>query len=351
MRIKKSNFKTVYIKLTNSCQLHCDHCYNTVCPPQQTMTPKILRAVAARLENMIKTGNTVAATLHGGEPFLVDKILLEEVYKVMLTLLEKYPEEIGFSATTNLVYKIDKLLEKIFNLFDKNENGQPIISTSWDYDIRFKTDEQTLLWYNNVTSLTKKGYDVRPIITVTKPLIEEVQPRQLIKGMMELGVTSLNFERITKTGRASENEKTLIPDNKDMQRWLYEAFQHSEELGVRVPLFDLLKKSVNYGILEGCRARQCTRDVITFNPDGSVATCPNIADKIVGRVSFVTTSDIKPTDILHAELCGEERKREEGCLTCPYFEECNGDCFQLRWDETGCPGLPQIIVYLKGVKK
>lgn len=339
--------KTVYIKLTNSCQLKCDHCYNDVCPAAATMTPETLKKVEARLENLIKLGNSVMATFHGGEPFIVDKQLIKQAVEMVDRLLQKYPGKISFSATSNLVFPINVYLLQLIMMFEKNENGKVILSTSWDKNIRFSSKEQEAQWSQNVTLLNKLGVDVRPIVTVTKVLIDSVPPEEVVTYMKSLGCTTMNFERITCTGRAEIYKKVLIPTNKEMREWLFKAYLAAKELDMSVPLFDLLEKSVKHGKLEGCRARQCVKNVITFNPEGTIATCPNMGDKIVGTLADIVTSDIKPTDILAAQLHATEQIRDSRCYYCEHYKECNGDCFQLRWDDTGCPGLPEIIRYIK----
>ena len=45
----------------------------------------------------------------------------------------------------------------------------------------------------------------------------------------------------------------------------------------------------------------------------------------------------------HKKLIMRESRRPSECLACEYYTECNGECFQLQWDETGCPGMIETI--------
>jgi len=89
----------------------------------------------------------------------------------------------------------------------------------------------------------------------------------------------MNFERITKTGRARECD--ITPLNIDVDKWLHSAWKTNKEYKMHVPLFDSIEQSCR-GFLIGCRARQCMKTVITVNPDGSVAACPNTANNVIG---------------------------------------------------------------------
>lgn len=332
--------KTVYIKLTNACQLHCAHCYNSICPATDTMSLETLGCIKHRLENLCKLGETVHVTFHGGEPMLYP--YLDEVIDFVKYFKgKKY--DINFSATTNLVYPLSEQKKELFREFATNEQGKPIISTSYDYNIRFKDIDEEKFWFDNVLVLINDGFDVRPIITVTKPLIQWTTGGYFLIQFSTVGITSCNFERITCTGRASDNKDTLIPTNREVDEWLektYKQYKSMDPLTMHIPLFDILEDSIKFGKLSGCRARQCTCDVITFNPDGSIATCPNIADKIVGNVNTPETEEYCR---MKKDLRSLENIRRSECYTCQYYQYCNGDCFQLAWDETGCPGLIKIM--------
>lgn len=135
-----------------------------------------------------------------------------------------------------------------------------------------------------------------------------------------------------------------------MREWLFKAYQiNKDKYHFEIPLFDNLKWAKE-GIYNGCRARQCTKNVITYNPDGSVATCPNIHNakvRYLGRADgLYEVIDVLSAKNIYKDICMKEETRHNECYICPHFSTCNGDCFQLEWDKTGCPGLKEIMEVL-----
>lgn len=345
--------KTVYVKLTNNCNLKCQHCYNSICTDYIQMTPETLHNVLLYIDDLREQGNTVSVALHGGEPMLYQNT--DVLWDFVLACNEA---NIPITMTTNLVYRVTDEHIALFSLF-KQADGQCLVLTSWDYKIRYTDKNQEDLWKKSVRKLIKHEIIVQPIISLTKILIENKSPKEIFDFMKSLGVQNLNFERITCTGRASENSESLIPTNAQVDAWLsdaYKIWQNSDDYDFYIPIFDSLEWAAHEGYFMGCRARECTKSVRTINPDGSVATCPNMPLEIIGNVNNLIEvyeySDALLNNSKYKELCLKENLKNNECYTCEYYSICNGDCFQLRWDETGCPGLKKTIneVILHGKK-
>ena len=62
--------KTIYVKLTNRCNLTCDHCYNAVCHDQGQMSANTLQKILDYIYDLKEQGYDVDVALHGGEPTL-----------------------------------------------------------------------------------------------------------------------------------------------------------------------------------------------------------------------------------------------------------------------------------------
>ena len=121
--------KTIYLKLTNRCNLCCKHCYNANASIIEDMSDVTLNASIKLIEKMSGTED-VLVVFHGGEPLMVPV----EKY---LHIIEQFKENpnVKFSITTNLVYKLtSKHIELFCKLTDIDGFS---ISTSWDYGIRF----------------------------------------------------------------------------------------------------------------------------------------------------------------------------------------------------------------------
>lgn len=203
------------------------------------------------------------------------------------------------------------------------------------------------LWEDNVKFLLGRGYDVQPIITLTRQALD-IPPKDLLDEMRYLGVTHLNFERLTKTGRAEE-DKSLWVTNREVDAWLGEAYRLNEiEYKYEIPLFRELELA-HEGIKDGCKQRMCMLNVVTINPDGTLACCPNQPLANVGHISrWEYDKRTEEEKAAHAKLIQNECRRPVECMTCEYFPECNGECCQLSWDESGCPGMIETI---KNVRK
>ena len=328
----------IYIKLTNGCNLQCKHCYNEIMKNHTSMSQETLETVILWIKNFRKDHpeDDINMSLHGGEPMLYD------LDKIILLIDSLSNLNLKWCVTTNLMYEItDKHISIFKNMkpFDKN----PMIMTSYDFgDTRFDSDDKIELWKKNVGILKAAGIDIQPIICLTKYVIKNIKPQQVYDFISQMGLHNFNFERITETGRASVFN--VRPDNNDLNDWLFEAYKIYENLECYCPLFESITMSLK-GIFLGCRARQCMEKVITINPDGTIGGCPNTADKVYTDIDGNENYQNKKCDL----VC-QERNPNEKCLVCPYYKWCKGDCFQLKWDETGCPGPQKIYEYLLRTK-
>lgn len=317
----------IYIKLTNGCNLKCQHCYNEIMMNKQMMKETTLEDVIHWLKEfrMTHKDDNIVITLHGGEPLLYD------IDKTLFLINSTKDLNLSWGITTNLIYNIT---DKHIELFNMLENK--LVKTSWDYKIRFN-EQQEQLWLNNIKYLISNGFVVQPIICLTNQLINALKPSYIYNKFIELGIKQLNFERITSTGRAETNN--LRPNNKDLDVWLLDAFKEYEKQDLEIPLFRGVLESLKGNYL-GCRMRKCMKTVITINPDGSISTCPNMAN--------IKCGTLKETDeIKKQSLYDFENTRDMKCYFCKYFKQCNGDCCQLIWDDTGCPGMLSIFKYLE----
>ena len=333
----KSDYREIYLKITDNCNLKCLHCYNGLHDKgkDSNMSEQTLESALTFIGNYVSNvSNDIIVNFHGGEPlcYPIDGIL------DIVNRLKKH-KNLFFSMTTNLVYP---LTEKHFRLFEQIcPRGQtPFIQTSWDYHIRFRGKQESL-WKSNVRELILKGITVQPTVCVSQPLIENVSPTELFDMMIDLGVTNVNFERLTRTGNAELNA-FIVPKNRDMDNWLLEAYKVSREKGIFVPLFRGVELSFG-GNLKGCRARNCSKRVLTINRDGSICGCPNTTYRPFGCIGEDNLEIV-------SDKLNEEQRLETtvnvDCLICKHYRFCNGDCYQLQFDETGCGGLHNLYEFI-----
>lgn len=322
----------IYIKLTNSCNLQCKHCFNEIMGNHNSMSNNTLNKTIDWLQKFKQNhlNDVINMSLHGGEPMLYN------LDKILYLLNSTKNLKLKWCITTNLIYN---LTEKHFEIFNKMQpfDNKPMIMTSYDFgDLRFQQENLRNLWKSNVKLIISKNIDIQPIICISDYVVKNIKPIEIFNLLQSLNIKKFNFERITETGRASINN--IKPLNKDMDKWLLNAYKIYENTDLICPLFESINQSIK-GIFLGCRARKCMERVITINPDGTIAGCPNIANMTYGNLDGI--NECKKCELIKLE----QTKRNE-CLICQYYKYCNGDCFQLNWDTSGCSGLKSIYEYI-----
>lgn len=331
--------KKIYIKTTESCNLHCQHCYiNDFRKQKEFFDWEKTANWVERYLNFFRIENKdVEFSFHGGEPFLCDLDILQK-------FINRFPGA-NFNATSNLCFPIDleflNFIER--NFLDYTRDGTPYIKTSWDYKIRFPKSELEGLWVNNVKNLADEGISIHVTTCLTSDLIREVDTYAYLDQMSILGVESLNFERLTEN---TTMDKSLIPDYLEQDNWLLKMYLENEtSFGFYIDLFENIKLAVINGELSGCRKRQCMQDVLTINANGTIGGCPNTA-----LLEPFSSIEKDPSDLIqnqcHLCLLRKEQIRNNRCYLCPFFKYCNGDCHQLSWQNGVCPAPKKIFEYL-----
>lgn len=329
--------KKIYIKTTETCQLKCDHCYIGDNKNVQGFFDE--DATICWLKKYLCTYNIneseTLLSFHGGEPFLCS---LEKMQKV----IDTFPNA-SYDATSNLCFPLtdDKIKFIKENFVDKYGNGKSYIKTSWDYKIRFHNPMDLMMWEKNVKSLIREGIEIRVIICLTTKLIEFVTPAHLLEYLTGLGVTDINFERLTAN---TTSDKTLIPNYNLQDEWLLKFYEASKGK-LTVDMFEELKYACK-GIFINCRKRSCMKDVITINANGTIGGCPNSA---IGN--YYTDITEEPIGICknhkRMELINTEHTRAMGCYMCDLYKICNGDCHQLTWENGVCATPKKLIRRMK----
>jgi radical SAM protein with 4Fe4S-binding SPASM domain len=225
------------------------------------------------------------------------------------------------------------------------------ISTSWDRNMRFENTKQEQLWQQNLKTLISDGHNVTLNISINRDIVN-MDPRDLIAFIKDLGVNYVHFERITPNGNANLNPD-IFPTNKELDQWmvqLWDATVATQSYKYFAnTLFDSVLTSFVHTTHSGCRCRSCEQKIFTLNADGTIGGCPNSAvDNTFGRI----TDDI--VDLLGSEgrmqniVC--ESQRNPNCYGCEVFDICNGDCHQLAWQDNVCAAPKSLMKKLKAEK-
>ena len=322
---------TIYIKLTTYCNLNCLHCYAAAHERYSMSNTQYLESLDAVIDFAQQhSADQIDVQFHGGEPFCSALDI-----DIAMRRFAAY-SNIKSCITTNLCYQLSDVHIAIFRKMQPY-SSQPCIMTSWDHEIRFETASQEQLWEENVRTLISNKIDVRPIVCLTTKLVNTWKPACLMAKFQSLGISTLNFERLTENGRLTSNLQ-LKPTNRVVDHYLYESYHAAKQLNMHIPLFESAEESMN-GFLFGCRARKCMKHVITINPNQTLAACPNSYAMLIGKIENRKFQFDVRQQLL---ACKCEQKRHQRCYQCKYFKYCNGDCCQLSFDETGCPGMTEL---------
>ena len=336
--MKISEHVTVYLKTTETCQLNCKHCYTSGSNGKKIFfQPKKVIKFFEELHKAYPHIKSVNFGFHGGEPMLAPLELLYEAYHGLKDIFE----ETRFSMQTNLVYNLTPEYKKFFKdiLYD---NG---FGTSWDYDLRFANKKQLDLWESNTKELLADGHMMTMLVSISKQLILNMEPSEVIEYAADLGFQYILFERITGDGNALINEE-IMPSNKDQDDWLSRMFNQTienktyERIGNM--FLDEAVQAYLYRSHVGNRCRKCEQSMLTINADGTIAGCPNSApSENWGHIEWSIKDSIesrKRNSIISCEIA-----RNPICYSCPAYKICNGDCHQLSWEDGLCAAPKSIF--------
>ena len=332
---------SVYLKTTETCNLNCKHCFTSGSQGAKVFfSPDKVIDFFQRLKKECPWVKNIRYLFHGGEPLLAP---IQDLYRAYEGLKDIFPQT-TFSMQTNLVFELTDARRKFLKdiVF---ENG---FGTSWDYDIRFgsnasKSEEQAevsqkqrALWEKNVRTLVADGHYMTMIVSITKKLIEEKEPIEIVNYAHSLGFKHILFERITSDGNAKVNSD-IIPSNAAQDEWLHKMFQQTlehktyEYIG-NMLMSELAEAYVNH-LHVANRCRVCEQSLLTINATGTIGGCPNTGPSDHwGHIEWDIGKSFRSEKRLQAISC-EVGERNPLCYSCPAFEFCNSDCNKLAWDE------------------
>tara|TARA_Y100000590_G_scaffold415353_1_gene513061 strand:- start:989 stop:1591 length:603 start_codon:yes stop_codon:yes gene_type:complete len=187
------------------------------------------------------------------------------------------------------------------------------------------------------------------MISLSKHFIENFKPYEAIQYAIDLGFKYILFERITVDGNAEKN-KEIIPLNSEIDKWLFQMYEDTLKYDLHKKIGNMFLEEIATAYTQNLhvanRCRGCEQKIITINADGSLAGCPNSATGEEwshlgeGPEGFVKSS-------ARVDAICKETLRKPECYTCEVSSLCNGDCYKLSWDETGCAAPKSLFKHLK----
>lgn len=330
--------KVLYIKTSDTCNLHCDHCFtNGRNGGKEKWDVEKTIDWAKEFIAQYPTTEEILFIIHGGEPFLAP---IDDMTR-FLDAFSQYPN-VAFTINSNFVFKLDEKKLAFLRRLDS-------IGTSWDVGVRFENDNQYALFKKNLAVLREEGLDYGIMVSVNKALVD-MDIDEFLDEMDHLKPDNIRLERLTVDGNAERNPR-IFPDNEVQDNWFLDVYkryvQRRESLSYVITTLDVIEDKLDTQIVKtDTNCRDCEQNLVTMNADGSLSGCPNTADqkkhsKIDEGVDAFMNSDGR-MDAITNELSFNPQ-----CLSCEVFHLCGGDCHKLPWQGDRCGGLKNLLRYIK----
>lgn len=289
--------KTLYINITNECNLRCPHCFKT--------DYSVGRVKFELIENMINNFKEIKNVILFGGEFLLPKNT-DYVLKIIDFL---HSNNTFVTGTTNLFYK--KLDEKQLKILERIDG----VSTSWNPE-RFDTPEHLQWWVDNLEYVDRNKLTI--LITLTKDLL--VFKPATIYEMFKDKAGTIKFEPYIGEGKNR-------PDNASVDAWLAEFYDFvlKREKNTIFEPFNSIEFGFKNGVSTSTFTRQCDKNTLTLKVSGDTTFCPN------------------SENLSNLDFQKKLFNFNEQCFPCKFFKFCKGNCPLLTFDETGCSGYPKLF--------
>jgi len=302
----------VYIRLTEKCNLNCEHCFNNI------RTNKIIDfdKLKVVLTNLNKRFNNNIFIIHGGEPLLVNT-------KDIIKLINDFPNN-KWQITTNLIYDLTDDMISLFKLIN-------ILRISFDIKIRFNNFRNLHTWVKNIKILKQNNIDINLNLCLTKYLINH-SISSFINFINRLDTKTYRLEILRYHGNVNCKSQFVI-NNNQIDDWIFDLYKY-DKTDNRCINIQEIKHCINS---KNSFYKTCCNNTLTINSDLSIGNCP-----------AYTSNNSK---LLLDEILHNHRKIRNECLICDYYQYCRGWCNKMNWTNNICP-FPKKLAneILEGMK-
>lgn len=302
--------RSVYLKLTDECNLRCKYCYASSGKPSDTLTIKVLRRILKEISEISKS---VEYVLSGGEPLLHPHALdfAEEAFAAgnavqILTngaLINTDDMAKRIAAVTNLVkISVDGSTAKIHAISRGKDNYNQVI--------------------NGIELLIRHGANVQVAMTVTKKNVHD------LANMSERWGSRLALQPLFKAGRGKGKTNEALTGEE-----YYRAMDAVENIA---PMGNVAT------VLEGLRGRGVKKCAladreISISETGDVYPCQllHAPEFLAGNIHADTLPDIYFKKPVLPKLRNVNVDTIEECSRCPIRLICAGGCRARDYYESG----------------
>jgi len=294
LTIRTGDFESLDIDLTNTCNLHCKHCYffdGDKHSQKKAIDFDLLKRTIIEAEEM----GLYKLKLCGGEPLTYYRI--EELLCFLNT------RSIGTTIVCNGL-----LLDKILGELDNSKLSFVISLDGFEHSHDYLRGAGTFVrTKSNIEKAIKAGFDVAINMVVYDQNVNDINEfSELVKGM---GVSGLNIQVVRPVGQAAKN---LIGNMVIDESFLREI--HQNELQAQAE-----KIKIGKTFCTSCK----TGLTIDFNH--CVIACILMSDEPVGNLESESLKQIHERSLKENPLFNIEEQAE--CSSCELFNVvCAGGC-------------------------
>ena len=296
---------TLQWHLTNTCELHCKHCYDRTLPSPLTLDSA--RKVVAELADFCRSRRLYGkAVLTGGNPFLFR----------------------GFKDLYAAISETDLDVSILGNPVSRRQLGELVaIRKPSHFQVSLEGLEET----ND--AIRGRGHfqrvmDFLPMLrdaeirsgvmlTLGRANIDQVLP---LAELLRDRVDRFTFNRLCQTGEGSGLE---IPSREQYSEFLQqyaEAARSNPTMGFKDNLFNILRHESSQPLRGGCTGHGCGAafDFIALLPDGEAHACR----KFPSPIGNVLESGLEA--VFEGALAQRYRRGCRSCDACPIRAACGG---------------------------
>lgn len=333
MKVKK--VFVLFLKVTEKCNLFCDHCY--VLPGRKQggvfLDTELASEIIFRLyRHLCRNGNLhLHVVFHGGEPLLMGRAFYEDIYarwKLIENDLnrESRDSRVSFSIMTNLLLYDSSYDWIVKNLF----NGS--IGTS--FDITRKTSKGFGDFYKKWIKKyeeVKSKFSVFLGITVSKKTLD-FPVKFWVNKLKELDPDSFDFYWYVPRLDLQEKDELFVSWDEYVS-FLMDFVQLWFDSGGNILKLKVVKNFVESGRFTFSGNSACAESHFVIDPGGDVHICPAVS----GQGNFFLTGNIFRDSVnsilkspIRISLISDSYSVPAQCLSCDYVSMCNSGCLLFK---------------------
>ena len=318
---------TIIMKVTNSCNLHCKHCYeknSNLNLDNNIMSRNVLEST---IEKVQKEYKNVTYIWFGGEPLLADITF----FKDALNFQNRYGQN---CTIQNRIQTNGTLFSDDIILFLKENKFSVSISFDGLYNNILRQNTEKVL--QGIQKCKKLGLQVNALTTVCSlTSSKQIENYNFFKREK----IPVKFNPIFPAGAANDNQEYLLNESQYLKNtkcffdyWLFDA----EAIPVS-SFVQYVKMFLNYPG-RNCVYNACLFKVINIEPDGTVFPCSRYFKKEYNIGNILNVSSI--SNLFQSNnfktIVEKSILRRKQCMSfCQLYKYCLGGCSSACANECG----------------